>query len=276
MINQPVTPGSVGGMAIIGSDLYCSGNGFFYHGIINNNDITFPQGAIPFLPSIGDLGMCAGGITQSVPVYDTVCDNQLPYLWNGQSYSNSGIYNISFSSVEGCDSLVTLNLTVNPTPDLNLGPDITLCLDKPFILDATTQDGSYLWQDGSTNPIFKVTNPGYYWVNLSVGDCIASDTIKVEMMDCNCFYSIPNAITPNGDEINDSWVISRQGNCKTINVFVYNRYGNLVYQKNDYQNDWKGTYKGLSVPDGTYYYIVTTLTNYSRTRTFKGNITILR
>lgn len=275
LINPPVT-NSPGALAVIGNNVYYGGSGFFVHGIINNNSVIFPQGSTNFIASVGDFASCAGGIYNSPPLYDTVCSNQLPYSWNGQSYINSGLYNTTVSAMEGCDSILTLDLTVKPSPYVNLGADTSLCSDKSIILNAATQGANYLWQDGSSNPTFKVATTGNYWVNLYIGGCNTSDTIKVEMLDCNCSFIIPNAITPNGDGINDSWIISRQGNCKTINVFVYNRYGSQVYQKNDYQNDWKGTYKGQSLPDATYYYIVTTLTSNNNIRTFKGNITILR
>src|SRR6202008_4289484 len=44
----------------------------------------------------------------------TICPSQLPYSWNGQSYSAAGSYNVTLTSASGCDSIATLNLTVNP------------------------------------------------------------------------------------------------------------------------------------------------------------------
>jgi gliding motility-associated-like protein len=45
----------------------------------------------------------------------TICTAQLPYTWNGQSYNAAGIYNVTLTAASGCDSIATLNLTVNST-----------------------------------------------------------------------------------------------------------------------------------------------------------------
>jgi gliding motility-associated-like protein len=85
------------------------------------------------------------------------------------------------------------------------------------------------------------------------------------------------AITPNGDGINDLWLLTNGNGCLTnIKAQVFNRYGAKVYESNNYQNNWNGTYKGDPLPDGTYYYIVNyTLVNGKQV-ILKGNLTILR
>ena len=144
-----------------------------------------------------------------------VCSSDLPYLWKGHSYSAAGAYTATLNGSNGCDSLVTLNLSVLP--------------------------------GGASG--------------------------------CVCIPMIPNAITPNGDGINDKWVISYQNCIRRVSVSVYNRYGNLVYHSDDYKNDWEGTYKSKPCPDGTYYYVIQTI-DPNRNRIYeqvmRGNITILR
>jgi gliding motility-associated-like protein len=84
------------------------------------------------------------------------------------------------------------------------------------------------------------------------------------------------AITPNGDGINDKWLITN-GNCLTkAKAQVFNRYGSKVFESNDYKNDWTGTYKGKPLPDATYYFVITyDLINGQRV-VAKGNVTIMR
>ncbi|WP_461042438.1 T9SS type B sorting domain-containing protein, partial [Spirosoma harenae] len=76
---------------------------------------------------------------------------------------------------------------------------------------------------------------------------------------------IPEGFSPNGDGINDLFVI-RGANGLTVSLEVYNRWGNLVYKNEDYRNDWDGkantgitisSADAVGVPDGTYYYVVT-------------------
>ncbi|WP_250427426.1 T9SS type B sorting domain-containing protein [Pontibacter ruber] len=68
---------------------------------------------------------------------------------------------------------------------------------------------------------------------------------------------IPNGFTPNGDGINDRWVLKNLSllypNCK---VTVYNRWGSLVFEAVGYKTEWDGTHNGKRLPDGTYYCII--------------------
>jgi gliding motility-associated-like protein len=75
---------------------------------------------------------------------------------------------------------------------------------------------------------------------------------------------IMGIITPNGDGLNDTWVIIGIENFRNNNVKIYNRWGNLVYEKDYYQNNWDGHSDGrLTImesskllPVGVYYYII--------------------
>lgn len=84
--------------------------------------------------------------------------------------------------------------------------------------------------------------------------------------------NIPNMISPNGDTINDTWVIPQQyiGGTNT-EVSIFNNRGQLVFKTNDYQNDWPQNDLSLNSINQVYYYIITT-----NNKTEKGSITILR
>ncbi len=66
---------------------------------------------------------------------------------------------------------------------------------------------------------------------------------------------VHNGFSPNNDGKNDSFVIKGVEDLPGNKLFVYNRWGLLVYQAIDYQNDWQGTWKGTDLIDGTYYYL---------------------
>jgi gliding motility-associated-like protein len=93
---------------------------------------------------------------------------------------------------------------------------------------------------------------------------------------------IPSGFSPNRDGVNDKFVITRPFNT-TINMQIFNRWGNAVYLAPDYKNEWDGrgnqpnNILGEELPDGTYYYIVTA-TNKSNgsIRKFAGFITLKR
>jgi len=69
---------------------------------------------------------------------------------------------------------------------------------------------------------------------------------------------IATSVTPNGDGINDAWIIKGIENFPNSNVKVYNRSGNEVFDANGYQNDWGSNYNDNStkLPPGSYYFVV--------------------
>jgi gliding motility-associated-like protein len=64
---------------------------------------------------------------------------------------------------------------------INLGNDTVLCQGETLNLDATTVNGEYLWQDNSEDPLYDITQPGTYTIDVSVSGCIVSDTITVSV-----------------------------------------------------------------------------------------------
>jgi gliding motility-associated-like protein/uncharacterized repeat protein (TIGR01451 family) len=82
---------------------------------------------------------------------------------------------------------------------------------------------------------------------------------------------VPNVITPNGDGKNDKFVIIGITRYPNSSLFIYNRWGNQVYQSKNYQNGWDG--KDLN--EGTYYYILKLNTPQGE-RAYKGWIELLR
>lgn len=69
------------------------------------------------------------------------------------------------------------------------------------------------------------------------------------------YLHIPDIITPNNDGVNDALVLDGIGRFPENEIFIYNRWGRLVYEKENYANDWEGTWKDQPLPNGTYYYV---------------------
>jgi gliding motility-associated-like protein len=73
-----------------------------------------------------------------------------------------------------------------------------------------------------------------------------------------CPIAAPNVMTSNGDGINDFFIVKNLNDFDKIEVIVYNRWGNVVFETDDYKNDWQGTDKtGAQLSDGVYFYTVT-------------------
>jgi len=69
-------------------------------------------------------------------------------------------------------------------------------------------------------------------------------------------FVVPTVFTPNGDGINDTWVIKDLAPFPDCTVQVFTRWGQSIYTSIGYGIPWDGTYKGATLPAGTYYYII--------------------
>ncbi len=81
----------------------------------------------------------------------------------------------------------------------------------------------------------------------------ATVTINVQCADSLFVY---NAISPNGDGINDNFVIDGLQNYSDNTLLIFNRWGNQVLKSVNYQNDWQGQWNGKELPDGTYFFFL--------------------
>lgn len=116
------------------------------------------------------------------------------------------------------------------------------------------------------------------WVESAEGLDNVRDTISVTVKDCSGIpLEIPSAFTPNGDGINDQWTFPNAIIFPSIQVSVYNRYGRTVFESNNYQNNWSGTYEGEKLPVGTYYYtIVVNERQNEEVQEYTGTVTLLQ
>ncbi|HET6227034.1 MAG TPA: gliding motility-associated C-terminal domain-containing protein [Bacteroidia bacterium] len=104
-------------------------------------------------------------------------------------------------------------------------------------------------------------------------NCVNSDTVTIHVLKLTYDGKITSLFTPNGDGINDTWYLENIQEFPDNEVIVYNIYGQEVFHKKAYANDWKGTYNGTDLPDGTYFYVL----RFQNSETvFKGSIDILR
>ncbi len=179
----------------------------------------------------------------------------------------------------------TVTVPVRPVPSVNAGPDKTIVQGYDALLQgssAATSITSIAWTPavlhGAGTYNVWVKPPATTNYTLTVTDangCIGSDDVLVTVIPY-CI-KVMSAFTPNGDGINDRWLVTNGASCsQQIIVKVFNRYGELVYSNENYNNDWDGKYKGKPVPDGTYYYSIQYRLINGNTIPVKGDVTILR
>jgi gliding motility-associated-like protein len=82
---------------------------------------------------------------------------------------------------------------------------------------------------------------------------------------------ISNILTPNGDGFNDTWKVNDPPQIQGCEVKIFNRWGQLVFESNDYNNTWSGTKDSEELPDGVYFYSI-----QCSDKEFTGSINLLR
>lgn len=169
-------------------------------------------------------------------------------------------------------------ITMLPAPIANAGADTAIYLGETITLNGSG-GVTGIWMPGSTLSDSTITNPvatpstttayGYYVIDAS--GCIGGDTVVIKVLD-PIQFNIRNVITMNNDNMNDTWNITGVEFFPMTAVKVFNQYGKLLYENEDYKNDWDGSYKGSRLPNGTYYYVVL---KGGTEEEYKGTITLL-
>ena len=199
----------------------------YFPGVGETGTVILTLTAIPVLPCLADSGHRSLMISK-VPVCDAGPDQYIDYgastTLSGNAEGGSGSYAYNWEPI----SLLNGSASEHPVT-------VAMTGDATFILQVT---------------------------DILTG-CSSSDSVTIRVKqkkneeDC---IVIHNVITPNGDDVNDTWIIDCIEDFPDNNVEIFNRWGDKVNAFENYDNTnrvWKGTnYKGELLPDGTYFYVL--------------------
>jgi gliding motility-associated-like protein len=247
--------------------------------------ITSSQGN-PFCPSQGATTLSVG----SGNSYQWFKDDVAITGATSQNYQAavSGKYavKIDFGS---CQANATIQLQeFKIASSINVPNSNVIDANETLNVTATTDATSptYQWYlentaiSGATSSNYIVTNRGNYKVVISQnGSCLINDEIPFSVSfatDLQPFPNvpnIPNLISPNGDFINDTWIIPQEYvNGSNAQVIIISANGEIVLQTDNYLNDWPSTTINFKNINPVYYYIITTQDN----KVIKGSITVIK
>ncbi len=227
------------------------------------------------------------GPDQCVPYGPVTLDAQnlgYSYEWStGASTQNievttTGTYwvDVSYGNFNLCNDIDSVVITIIPPANLDLGADLEMCKHEYRIIDASQTSSlySYLWSTGSTAPYITIESipVGSHTYTVTITGCNSvSDTINVNVLACD--LTVPNVITPgNGDGFNDVFEVTNLNYYPNSVLVVFNRWGKIVYENSNYQNNWDGE----NCASGTYYYILKVNYGNEEYQESTGTITILR
>jgi gliding motility-associated-like protein len=185
----------------------------------------------------------AGNVSTATQIV-TVVDNVNP---------TAVLNNITVSLPVGSDAIITSDMIDNGSFD-NCG-NVTITLSQStfncdnlgnntILVTVTDESGNFVSQS-----VVVTVNPSGIDLDLDGVDDACDQLIDETV-------NVPNGFTPDGDGINDKFVVVGLDSYTSKALTIYNRYGNMVYETNNYQNDWDGSSNGSELPDGTYFYIL--------------------
>lgn len=221
----------------------------------------------------GDTIICAGTAAEL-----STGQEGLPHLWNTGSVAASilveeaGTYTVT---VEDGDCITRDTIIVLLYAPLRATP-MALCSGETGYVTWDEVPASVSWWDGGTQVQRAFDVPGTYGYTLvDPRGCQTVDSLSVAMMEDDLPY-IPNAFTPNGDGVNDSWSVAGQVPL-TTRLTVFDRWGGEMHTSNAGELLWNGDVRGAPAPDGVYVYrFVYRSECVQGERAVLGHVTLLR
>lgn len=204
--------------------------------------------------------VCPGAIEVVNPA---VSNGVAPYVFDwstGESTSSIAVSegsagDYSLEITDACDQSVSLTYSITEPTDLLISEPFELCLGD--VSDVIVAGGSppYLF-DYDTLTVTVNANNQVFAVAQGLTDIEVTDACGVvlttSVLTYGCDTRIPNIITPNGDGLNDFFVVEGIEFFPNSKMNIFDRWGALVLEDADYKNNWNGSDR----PDGVYYYIL--------------------
>src|SRR5690606_16660124 len=152
-------------------------------------------------------------------------------------------------------------IVVESSPLISAGLDATIVEGDSIQLDGSG-GVSYTWSPNTNlsnpfvpNPIASPTSTITYTLTaVDPNGCTGVDNVTIAVMLEQGI--IANMTAPNGDGHHDEWYVESIHNFPGSEVTVFSQQGQIVFQAAPYNNDWKATYKGETLPNGTYFYVL--------------------
>ncbi len=198
----------------------------------------------------------------------TICQNELPYQWQGQVLNAGGTFTAALTSSLGCDSTLTLNLVVNPVPQANFTANPTAVTTDNPVVQFTNNVSDFdliVWNfgDGTSSNSPSETHtfpaePGNYQITMTVqlAGCSNSQTTTITITENTAAeFILTNVFSPNNDGMNDAFT-NHVKNAQSMELVILNRWGNVVFQTDSADDTWSGDDQSTGLPcvEGTYFY----------------------
>jgi gliding motility-associated-like protein len=214
------------------------------------------------------------------------------YLWaNGETTMNAdslnpGTISVTVTDAAGCSQTASGIIGSTGSITADAGADITITLGQSTTLTASGGT-TYTWSptnglscSSCANPVASPTQSMTYCVLADSSSCTDTACVRITVetpCPTNKDLAVPNAFSPNEDGHNDILCLQGWSNCiQTFSIYIYDRWGEKVFESSDAGFCWDGTYRGRALDPAVFVYFITaTFSNDTKIET-KGNISLIR
>jgi len=193
-------------------------------------------------------------------------------------FSTTGTFTVTMAGdINGMPKSFSKEITILPSPQINLKDSIYICEGSTVDLDASIVNGTYLWNDNSTSAALRVGDPGSYSVNVTDSNgCESNKNIEILTEECGdkAVY-LPSAFSPNNDGINDILYVRGTG-ISAIELLIYNRFGDVVFKSDNINNGWDGTFREKALNNAVFMVNLNTVFYDGEKKQFFGNISLIK
>ncbi|RQO30684.1 hypothetical protein DBR32_08100 [Taibaiella sp. KBW10] len=213
------------------------------------------------------------------------------YTLNGQTYYNSTVISDTLRTINGCDSVYrtnnieieTFDLTATYTPeDPYEGEYIKIStsndLNIPYTVISWTPSSLFNNQTATAQQIALNTATNIVVMAESKKGCKDTATLSIGVRPYKKDVMMPNAFSPNGDGRNDVFIpiLAIDRAYRTVDFRVFNRLGQVLFTTANINKGWDGTFQGQLQSQGVYFYTLTLVFLDGTSKTYKGDITLIK
>ncbi|MEO7523310.1 MAG: gliding motility-associated C-terminal domain-containing protein, partial [Ferruginibacter sp.] len=194
----------------------------------------------------------------------------------------TGVYQLEATNSVGCSDTVLVAVKIQPVVPAFAGNDTTAIKGAPHML-LGSGGASYTWTPAfplnamdAQYPLATLDHDQLFTVTVTdIAGCIGTDKVFVKVYDGPTYY-VPNAFSPNGDGLNDIFRVVPVGIAYTDYFKIFNRFGQLVFESNEWMKGWDGSFRGKKQPIGNYVWVLKGMNKYGKVVEMKGTVLIIQ
>jgi len=220
-----------------------------------------------------------GGITYQWTPNASVVNQTANFVWVKPLVST--LYQVVGTDINGCKDTAFVEVVLHPWPSITISPNIQAFYGDQIQLNAVgNSPGSYVWSPGEylscincPNPVANPDQDITYTISFTdENGCNTDANVSITY---EAVIYIPNSFIPDGNGRNDLFGVFG-GNISSMELLLFDRWGELIYTLHSLDDRWDGTYEGNKCPDGVYTWkLIYTDTQFKKNE-LTGHVVLLR